>query len=272
MDPKVHFISGLPRSGSTLLSAILSQNPKFAASVTSPTAALWGAIIPRINGGSEFAAFFDNAKRSDVLKGVFRGFYTSQWESEVIFDTNRSWTSRAALLAAIYPNSKIICCVRPVGLIINSIERMLRSNPLQTSRVFEFKSGGTVYSRVDTLMDSERGLVGLPWSALREAWFSQNADRLILVNYESLARRPAHVVRQLYEALGEPLYDHDFDHVLFDQSEYDADLGMPGLHKVKEKVEYVSPDICIPPDILASYADANFWLKPELNIRKIPIL
>jgi len=33
-----HFISGLPRSGSTLLSAILRQNPRFYAGMTSPVA------------------------------------------------------------------------------------------------------------------------------------------------------------------------------------------------------------------------------------------
>ncbi|MBD9680249.1 sulfotransferase, partial [Pseudomonas sp. PDM18] len=31
-----HFISGLPRSGSTLLSAILLQNPRFHAGMSSP--------------------------------------------------------------------------------------------------------------------------------------------------------------------------------------------------------------------------------------------
>lgn len=31
-----HFISGLPRSGSTLLAAILRQNPRFLAATTSP--------------------------------------------------------------------------------------------------------------------------------------------------------------------------------------------------------------------------------------------
>ncbi|MFB8797203.1 MAG: sulfotransferase [Microcoleus sp.] len=37
---KAHFISGLPRSGSTLLAALLRQNPRFHAAMTSP---VWGA-------------------------------------------------------------------------------------------------------------------------------------------------------------------------------------------------------------------------------------
>ena len=39
---KFHFISGMPRSGSTLLAAILNQNPRFRAGMTSPLPTSWG--------------------------------------------------------------------------------------------------------------------------------------------------------------------------------------------------------------------------------------
>src|SRR3569832_2806671 len=38
---KYHFISGLPRSGSTLLAALLLQNPRFHAGMTSPVGTLF---------------------------------------------------------------------------------------------------------------------------------------------------------------------------------------------------------------------------------------
>jgi sulfotransferase len=40
----IHFISGLPRSGSTLLAAILRQNPRFHAGMSSPVASLFMAL------------------------------------------------------------------------------------------------------------------------------------------------------------------------------------------------------------------------------------
>jgi len=49
-----YFISGLPRSGSTLLSAILRQNPEFYADIASPVAspveALTGSSIDIVTG------------------------------------------------------------------------------------------------------------------------------------------------------------------------------------------------------------------------------
>ena len=44
MQHGIHFISGLPRSGSTLLAAILRQNPRFHAGMTSPVGAMYMAL------------------------------------------------------------------------------------------------------------------------------------------------------------------------------------------------------------------------------------
>jgi sulfotransferase len=47
---------------------------------------------------------------------------------------------------------------------------------------------------------------------------------------------------------------------------------MPGLHKVRQNVEYRKQEPCVPPDIIAKYADTNIWLKPEMNPRGATIL
>jgi Sulfotransferase family len=46
----MHFISGLPRSGSTLLAALLRQNPRFEAGMSGPLAGLFGAPRARSQG------------------------------------------------------------------------------------------------------------------------------------------------------------------------------------------------------------------------------
>jgi sulfotransferase len=269
---RVHLISGLPRSGSTLLCALLRQNPRFAAAITSPVASLVSALMPKMSGASEFNVFFTEDRRRRILRGIFDTYYAELSADRVIFDTNRTWTARAALTADLYPQSRIICCVREIGWIIDSIERMLRNNPLQASRVFNFQPGSSVYARVETLMNSDSGLIGLAWAGLREAWFSDHAKHLILINYDNLARQPELTLRRLYEELAEPAFAHDFDHVSYDEPDYDADLGMPGLHRVREKVEFRQRDSCIPPDIFTKYSDASFWLRPEMNRRGARIL
>jgi sulfotransferase len=254
-----------------LLAAILRQNPRFSAEMTSPMASLLAALHPKMCSG-EFVGFFDNTKRAAILRGIFNTYYGETSAAKVVFDTNRSWTGRIALLGELYPQSRIICCVREPGWIIDSIERMLAKNPLQLSRLFNFQPGSSVYSRAETLMNSETGLIGLAWSTLREAWFSDGASRLILVTYDRLVKNPKNTLERLYAALDEPPFTHDFSNVVYDAPDYDLQLGMPGLHSVRKFVEYQARLPCIPPDIFAKYVATQFWEKPELNTRGVLII
>jgi sulfotransferase len=60
--------------------------------------------------------------------------------------------------------------------------------------------------------------------------------------------------------------------VVYDEPDYDALLGMPGMHKVKQEVEYRERQPGIPPDLFSRLSSANFWLKPELNPRGVTII
>jgi sulfotransferase len=272
MPEAIHFISGLPRSGSTLLSAILRQNPRFSAGITSPVFMLCNTLLEKIAGSTEFAPSFDDDRRAALMHGIVRAYYGHALQDRVIFDTNRLWTGRAALLKALYPKARIICCVRDVGRIIDSLERMLRANPLQVSRIFNFKPTGSVYERAEILMNSETGLIGLPWSTLREAWFGEDKSQLVIVDYDRLVARPRLIIEALYAELGEPSFSHDFDNLAYDEPAYDSVLGMPGLHKVRPTVSAAVREKSIPPDIFARYSDASFWRRPEYAIHDIRIL
>lgn len=271
MSHSVHFISGLPRSGSTLLCALLRQNPRFTAAMTSPVALLCSTLHKKMCGG-EFGVFFDDARRAAMLRGVFDSYHASSAHDQVVFDTNRTWTGRAALVGALYPGSRIVCCVRDIGWIIDSVERMLAKNPLQLSRIFNFQPGASVYARVETLMQPDTGLIGLPWSNLREAWFGPEAKRLIVIDYDDLVRAPRTILQALYSELGESWFEHDFDNVVYDEPDYDASIGMPGLHHVRPKVEHVPRKPVIPPDLFAKYAHTHFWQKAGLNPFGVTIL
>ena len=75
MEQTVHFISGLPRAGSTLLSAILRQNPKIHAGMTSPVGPVFNATLTAMGAENEFSVFFKEEQKRDILMGVFDGFY-----------------------------------------------------------------------------------------------------------------------------------------------------------------------------------------------------
>ena len=192
-----HFISGLPRSGSTLLTCLLRQNPRFQAGVTSPVAALFRAVIDQFSSGNEISGMVDPNQRANILRALF-GSYYDDCPREIVFDLNRAWTANLTDLLTLFPGSKVICLVRNVGWIMDSLERQFRSASFENTRLFQAPAeGSTVYTRLEALANSDR-LVGFPYHALREACYSDHADRLVLVDYDLLAARPADVMGLLY--------------------------------------------------------------------------
>lgn len=260
MQNGIHFISGLPRAGSTLLSALLRQNPRLHAGMTSPVGSLFTAMLRAASGENESAVFIDDDQRARLLRAVFDAYYAELSPTHVIIDTNRLWTTKLAALAELFPTARVICCVRNPAWVIDSIERLIRRNKYEPSRIFNFDPGGTVYSRADGL-GSGTGMVGFAWNALREAVFGAHADRLLLVRYESLTANPLGTLVAIYGFLGEELFGHDPGHIepYYDGIEFDARMGTPGLHAVGSAVRSVARPTILPPDLFARFERDAFW-------------
>lgn len=261
----LHFISGLPRAGSTLLAAILRQNPRFHAAMSSPLGALFEAV--RGEFGGEYGTFLDEERRQALLTGLFEAYYRGS-DRAVAFDTNRAWCAKLPALAKLFPEARVIACVREVPWILDSVERLLRRNAFDVSRI---TSGGTVYARIEGFIRSD-GLVGFPWHALKEAFYGEEASRLLLLRYETLASRPAEAIDVVYDFLGEPAWRHDFERLDYAEDGFDAWLGTPGLHRVKPRVRYEERATVLPPDLFAKYAADSFWNEPKLNLRRVRIV
>jgi sulfotransferase len=267
----IHFISGLPRSGSTLLAAILRQNPRFHAMMTSPVGAIYQAMLGAVSRKNEAAVFIDEGQKRELLTGVFRNYYHLIGEEKVVFDTNRMWCSKMPHIVRHFPEAKVICCVRHISWIMDSVERLGQRNIYDLSGMFGYDAGGSVYSRVNRLAMSD-GMVGFPLDALREAFYGEHADRLILVTYEALTRDPAGTLDLIYNFIGEDGFAHDFDQVEYEAEEFDSGIGAPGLHTVRRKVEFLDRRTILPPELFARFENDAFWTKPELNPHGVTVV
>ena len=271
MDHGIHFISGLPRSGSTLLAAILRQNPRFHANMSGPVGALVMALLRQMSQDNETAVFIDDAQRQAILTAVFDAYYHREHPTQVVFDTNRVWCSKLPALTALFPNAKVICCVRHVPWIVDSLERLVRRNKFEPSRIFNFDPGGTVYARAEGL-GTGTGMVGFAWNALREAFYGEHADRLLLVTYETLTTDPKRALAAIYDFIGEAPFPHDFDNVTFDAVDFDARLGTPGLHTVGKVVRPQERETILPPDLFRRVEADSFWRDPAMNRHGVRIV
>lgn len=263
MDHQFHFISGLPRSGSTLLSAILGQNPRFHAGMSGPMAGMFGALLGEMSARSEYSVFINDAQRQRVLRGLFDSYY-ADCPAEVIVDTSRAWCARLPALSQLFPTGKVIACVRHVPWIVDSIERLIQKNAFSPSSIFNYTPGGTVYTRANGIAGAD-GMLGYAYDALKEACYGAHADRLLLVQYETLTTEPAKALAAIYHFLGEPAFKHDFKHVDYDARAFDAKAGTPGLHDVRPAVAAIERATLLPPDLFQRFANDAFWRDPKVS-------
>jgi len=262
MKNGIHFISGLPRAGSTLLAALLRQNPRFCAGMTSPVRHLFNAMLTATSArNSETWVFVRDEHRERLLCACFDAYYAEEQDTQVIFDTNRQWTTKLPALTKLFPGARMICCVRNPAWIIDSIESLIRRNAFDLSGIFSPNDArSTVYSRVEALTKGD-GMFGFAWNALREAIYGPHSDRLLLVRYESLTANPLGTLAAIYDFIGEEPFSHDPHHIepCHDMVEFDARLGTPGLHDVGSAVRANARPTVLPPDLFARYEKGAFW-------------
>lgn len=230
--------------------------------MTSPVGALVQGVLAQVSAGSEFGAMVDRDMRRRLLKGLFDSYYADEPGDCVIFDTNRTWSAKMGTILDIFPGAKVIACVRNVAWVMDSMERLYRSDPYENTRLFGGNMArSTVYSRCEGLAQHDQ-LVGFAWSALREAFYGEHGSSLLVLDYELLAQAPHKVLPLVYDFIGEPHFAHDFENVDYDAPEFDVPLGAPGLHKVRSRVELKERRPIIPPDLFEKYAQLTFWTDP----------
>ncbi|MCB8883882.1 sulfotransferase [Acidisoma cellulosilytica] len=267
----MNFISGLPRSGSTLLAGILRQNPRYHAGMTSPVGSIYMAMETAMSRRNETAVFITEPQRRDMLRGLFSSYYAQLHPQKLVFDTNRAWCTKLPALVQLFPEARFICCVRDIAWIMDSVERLIRRNAFELSGMFGFEAAGTVYTRVNRLAASD-GLVGFALDALREAYYSELASKLILVEYSALTQAPADTMRLLYDMLGEAPFEHDFESVEYEAEDFDAALGARGLHTVRRRVEWVDRQTVLPPGLFERFENDMFWRWPDANLRGVSMI
>jgi sulfotransferase len=261
-----HFISGLPRSGSTLLAALLRQNPKIHAGMTSPLASMFQRLLVCMGADSDYAGVITSDHRRRVLRAVADAYYEDVRNSQVmnvkplvVFDTNRYWCSRMEALAEVFPDARVIAMVRDPVWVLDSFERLFRRNPLIVSKLIKTDDASTVYSRVQA-MAGANGVVGFAWNAVREAFFGPLNRNMMLITYDQLVREPKQTLARVYQLLKLEPFDHDFEHFSFRAyGDFDNRMGVPGLHDVDGPIKREKRVTVLPPDLFAQFSNRAFW-------------
>ena len=220
--------------------------------------------------GSENNHLIDENRRKQILRSQFNAYYEST-EQPVVFDTSRGWTAKTSLLKQLYPQTKIICCVRDLPWILDSFERISAKNNLYNSALTDDEARQTVTTRCDALMDVKKeGQVVKPYYFLEEGLLL-NPDMIILVEYEALCKHPEAVMRDVYKFIDKPYFKHDFKNVEYENEVYDNSLNMKSLHTVRKEVTWQERPSILPKSVWEKYSGKEFWrtFAPDFSAKSL---
>ena len=216
------FLSGLPRSGSTLLSSILSENPLIHGEGNSAVCQLmWDMSVScEINSFEQLAA----NKRFDTQRQLISEIpqiYYRNTDRPIVVDKCRSWTLEPnvrLIKEYISPNPKIIVLTRPIDEVVQSFIRLGKAND-------------KVYKSKELLSpDSEpimRSLNGVDWAK------KNNAGEFLFIEYSDLVSYTNEVISSIYSFCEWDHFEHDFSNIINRFPENDEVYGMTGMHEVR---------------------------------------
>lgn len=230
-----HVICGLPRSGSTLLCNILAQNPAIEILHTSPLPSILDRMgdavtdTPEIKGLVAQDVPAADARTFAMLEGAIQGFHSGT-KRRVVIDKSRLWNNYQFALEKLFPDAKMIVCLRDLRAVFGSNEKRWRRNPMMF-----IPPGRTMRDRMENQF-SPGGLVGSCLNGVEDLWLTQN-PRAFWLFYERFVENPKATMQAIYQHLGEPVFEHDFDDVKNTAIDPDAIYLGKFPHKGEGKVE-----------------------------------
>lgn len=261
---KLHFVSGLPRSGSTLLCNILMQNPRFHASATSGLLEVlflvrnqWDKLLEHQGQPEEQ----NEQRKKAVMQATIQAYYVDV-DKPVIFDKSRGWLAYLEMAEyLIEGKAKVLVPVRDMRDVLASFEKIWRAESRhrqldqESALYFQWQ---TVAGRCEAWCQGDQP-VGLAYNRIKDALSRGYGERMHFVPYEQLTGRPKPTMQGIYAFLEEEYFEHDFDHVEQVTWEDDRVHGMK-LHDIRLVVE---PQLAQWPlilgDIAQKYAGLELW-------------
>jgi sulfotransferase len=218
-------LSGLPRSGSTLLSAILHQNPIIHAEGNSAVCQIMADVFNscETTASEQLAANYRYDTAYHLISQVPHIYYRNTTRP-VIVDKCRSWTlfgNQDLLRRYVTDTPKTIVLTRPTEEIIKSFASLYERNGKSFNEAELLKAGS------EPLM---RSLDGVNYAK------QTNNGEFLFVTYEELTNDTNAVLDDVYSFIGIERFAHNLNNIVNELPEDDSVYGLAGMHDVHQTI------------------------------------
>lgn len=239
MKKSYYFVSGLPRTGSTLLSSLLSQNDKIYAGGNSPVCQLMWDMQVSVNTTSREQILANNKLNiaNNMISNI-PNLYYEDVKQGIIVDKCRSWTISEnvnIIKKYITHTPKIIILIRPIEEIVNSFCDLYAKNNIKIDPNSLLMDGS------EPIMRSLNGIYNILQT--------EDKENYIIISYNDLVSKTQHSLDAIYKFCGWDRFNHTFDDIITQYPEDDSVYGLDTQHYVRPTISkrkvynYLSKDI-----------------------------
>jgi sulfotransferase len=258
LKSKIFFLAGLPRSGNTILTSILNQNPDVCCTPNSITLEIFKDLF-LLKNTDVFMNYPDQKSFDNVLNGVFNSYY-KDWNYKYIIDRGPAGTDGNLRLVKkhLNPNIKIIFLVRPILEVLASWVDWANKTPNNYIRKL-----GSPTQACHNLM-GPNGQIVKELNCMQNLLKPENKHHVHFVNYDEIVDKPKKTIDDIYRFLGIPKFKHrfkNFKQIEVNGLKYDDNIFGKGMHTIKTKrLTKTKRDIkkILPKEIIDTYGKIQF--------------
>jgi sulfotransferase len=256
----IHYLCGLPRSGNTLLSSILNQNPNIASTANSVIIDIYKELYA-LKKTETFLNFPDHKSYDNVIKSVMKEYY-KDWKQKIIIDRG-VWgipNNLKFLQHYVNPKPKIIVLVRDVLEILASFIEWANNN----YDAFPNRIGAmNTEKRCEYLMNKD-SLIVRELVCVKHL-LDHQSHLCKVIDYDNLVNKTEDTINSIYSFLEIKPFKHTFKNIKqfeLNGIMYDDKVVGFNLHKLKTKnVSKTKRDInkVLPKTVIEKYKNLNIW-------------
>ena len=253
---KLYFLSGLHRSGSTVLSSILNQNANIYCSPTSPLPDVLISSGKFLEQSRNTYTFNYEVHNQNLIRGILDSFYY-HIDNTIIIDKHRGWPSVIEMLKYYYKAPKIICTNRKIPEIIASFINLIEKDEenIIDKELLLYGHKITTKNRANYIfLNYVNPIRNLMLESLKN-----HRECIHMVEYDDLISNPQRTMSKIYKFINLDEYKHNFDHIDNSNKENDILWGIKNLHKVRKKLKKVDYSVyqILGEDLVDLYSQFN---------------
>ena len=239
LEPKknkqLFFLVAQPRSGNTLFTSIINQNPEIACTPNSITLEIMKDLF-LLKQTDVFQNYPDHKSLDNVLDVVYDNYY-KDWPQPIIIDRGPVMTEGNLYLMQKHFKRPFKCIVllRDTVDVLASYMKWYTENP----DAFVNKLANTDEEKLSIVMNKE-GAVAKDLEAIKNAF--NYPDICHFVKYDDLVLQPEQEIRKVYEFMNLPYFKHSFQdlqQVEVNGMKYDDTVLGKNMHNIRSTVEKV---------------------------------